>query len=122
MKPGVPVTIEDIVHRGMVAGAPFPDLYDWTWGEILEYIDCKEEARRDTLRDEAAMSFRTVNLMMKMISADKGAKFNVMDAYEFLWTPIERLKARNEEARRKMEASAARGKAMEDAKARGLIP
>lgn len=106
----------------MVAGAPFPDLYDWTWGEILEYINCQEEAKRDAMREEASMSFRTVNLFMKMLSADKGQKFSVMEAYEFLWTPMERLKMRNAEARRKMEASAARGKAIEDAKARGLIP
>ena len=40
-----PVTVEEMIHQGMVYGLPFPEIYDLTWGEIAEYIQCKTEAR-----------------------------------------------------------------------------
>lgn len=88
----------------MVAGAPFPDVYDWTWGECLEFVDCREEARINAMRDDAAMYFRHASLLSRMMTAQKGAKFKVLDEFDFLWTDEERKELKREEIRRKLLA------------------
>lgn len=74
----------------MVYGIPFPEIYAWTWGEIVDYITGVDKKRREELRTQALMNFRTANLIARMVSAQRGQKFNVMDEYEFLWTKEER--------------------------------
>lgn len=81
----------------MVAGAPFPDLLEWTWGEVVEFISCRNEARRDALRDWATMLFRTSFLTGKVFSAKRGEKFSVMDEYGFLWSDEERKEHQTEQ-------------------------
>lgn len=88
----------------MVAGAAYPQILDLTWGEITEIIQCANEARRNRLRDDASMYFRSASLLCRMISAEKGTKFKVMDEYSFLWTDEERKEAKREELKRKLEA------------------
>lgn len=75
-----------------MAGAPFPDLLDWTWGEIVEYITCKNEATRDELRTQASMDFRHVMFLVKALNAKRGSKFSVVEEYDFLWSKEERDK------------------------------
>lgn len=75
---------------GMVYGIPFPDIYEWTWGEIQEYINCKLEHRRSQLKEDAAMYFTTASLIAKMVAGGKGQQFSISDEYKFLWTEKER--------------------------------
>lgn len=89
----------------MVAGAPFPDLLDWTWGEIIEFIECKNEARQEELRENASMYFHTVMMMGKVIGAKKGQTFKITDEYKFLWSQEDLDKMAMEEFERKMMAS-----------------
>jgi len=42
------------------------------------------------------MNFRTVSLLSRMVVAQRGQKFNVMDEYSFLWTDEERKEAKRE--------------------------
>lgn len=88
----------------MVAGAPFPDLLDWTWGELAEFIECRYEAKRSELRDQAAMSFQSALTFLKMFGAKKGTKFKVTDEYSFLWSQEEHQQMEIEEFERKMMA------------------
>jgi hypothetical protein len=78
----------------MVYGIPFPDIYDWTWGEIAEYINCCEEKQKDDLRIEASMLFRTASMLSRMVMGTKGTTFTVMDEYDFLWSKEEKQKAK----------------------------
>lgn len=80
----------------MGAGAPFPELYDWTWGELVDYINVREKNKRNDLRTQAMMNFKTVGLLSRMFSAQRGQKFNVMEEYSFLWTDEERNEAKRE--------------------------
>lgn len=73
----------------MQYGIPFPDIYDWTWGEIIDHINCRTEARRVELREEANMYFRTAALIAKMVGGNKGEQYEVTDEYSFLWTDEE---------------------------------
>lgn len=91
------MTVEELIHTGMVYGIPFPAIYDWTWGEIVEHIECKNETRKQELREEATMNFRTVALLARMLVGQSGQKFSVMDEYDFLWSDEERAEARRAE-------------------------
>lgn len=88
----------------MGAGAPFPDLYDWTWGELCDYISAVHEKARKDMQTQAMMNFRTVSLLSRMFSAKRGMKFNVMDEYDFLWTDEERNEAKRQALMNKLLA------------------
>ena len=89
----------------MVAGIPFPDIYDWTWGEILEYIRCKNEAQKDRLKADAAMLFKTAALIAKFQNGTNGAKLDVMNEFSWLWTDEERKEARVREIEAKFKVA-----------------
>jgi hypothetical protein len=74
----------------MVTGLPYPEILDLTWGEIIEFVKCKEEARKTELREQANMDFTHAMLVCKMLSAKKGKKFKVAEEYPFLWSESER--------------------------------
>lgn len=78
----------------MVAGIPFPDIYDWTWGEIVEFIVCKQEADTLELKSRATMDMTLASLIARMVMGKKGQQFNVMDEYKWLWTQEERNEAK----------------------------
>lgn len=79
-----------MIHLGMVAGAPFPGILDWTWGEIDEYLLCRNEAKLHDLRDEAAMLFRMAFLQNGLMNAKKGKRFDITQEFPFLWSDEER--------------------------------
>lgn len=87
-----------------MAGAPYPYLLDWTWGEIVEYIICKNEARKNELRTQAAMDFRLANNIIRFLNSKNGQSVKLMDLYPFLWSDEERRQATLDELERKMLA------------------
>lgn len=89
----------------MVYGIPFPEIYDWTWGEVVEYITCKTEARKSELREQATMNFKTVALLARMVSGSGGQKFSVMEEFDFLWSDEERADARRREIESKFRVA-----------------
>lgn len=101
------------MSKGIGAGIPFPDIYDWTWGEVQGYIKARNEAERDTLRTQAMMNFHTCQLLARMVSGRKGERLSVMDAFSFLWTDEERQQAKTDRIKRElMERSAVKPKPM----------
>lgn len=80
----------------MVAGIPFPDIYDWTWGEIVEFIVCKNEAKTQDLKAQATMDMTLASLIARMVMGSKGQKFDVMNEYKWLWTDEERAEAKKQ--------------------------
>ena len=93
-----------MISKAIGYGVDFPAVYDWTWGEVVDFINSKYQANRERRREEAEMHFHTVSLLARMFTAEKGAKFNIMDAYDFLWTKEEIAQAKAEERKRKLEA------------------
>lgn len=80
----------------MVAGAPFPDIYDWTWGEVIEYINCVDERLKDDYRVDASLLFNHATLIGSMFSGKSHRKISVMDSFSFLWSKKERDEVRAE--------------------------
>lgn len=95
-----------MVRKALEAGAEFPDVYDWTWGEIADYVNAKEQARREKARLDASLYFHTASLITKMLSANKGTKFSVMDTYDFLWSKEEHERAKAEARKQSLQAKA----------------
>lgn len=88
----------------MEAGAPFPDFLQWTWGELVDFISCKYEARKTELRERATMDFHFAQIICKMFNAKKGTKMNIMEEYDFLWSEEERRAAAIERFEQQMLA------------------
>lgn len=106
-----------MIHRGIVAGARYPDIYDMTWGEVNDFILARSEARRDEMREQASLYFSSVMLMNRSFAAKKNDKpLTLMDSFPYLWSDQERAKAKTEAFRRKVEGQAARRKAEEEIK------
>lgn len=78
----------------MVHGAPFPSLYDWTMGELIEFIQCKREARKNELKEQAIMDFKLASLISRMTFGQQGQTFELMEEYDHLWTFEERAEAK----------------------------
>lgn len=82
----------------------------------MQYIKAKNEAHREELKTEAQMRFKQAALVVRMLGAEKGQNFKVIDEFSFLWTDEERAKAKQDEIRGKMLNS------MERQKAKGAKP
>ena len=88
------MTIEELVEKGIQYGIPFPDIYDWTWGEIVNYINNKKEMRRLENQENAMMLFRTASLIAKFQSGTRGQKIKVIDEFDWLYTEEEKKQAK----------------------------
>ena len=84
------MTVEDVINMAVGQGADLFTIWQWTWGETLDYIKARKEARRMQLQDEAALQFRTANVLARMVAGNRGEKFTLMKEYPFLWTEEER--------------------------------
>ena len=91
-------------------------IWQWTWGETLAFIKARHEAQRHKMQDEAAVAFRTASVLTRMVTADRGTKFQLMDEYPFLWTEEERKQARVAAILADMEAQNARIRAAKRAR------
>lgn len=106
----------------MVEGAPFPDCLNWTWGEIIEFIKCCEESRRERLRDQARMQFYGAISQVKIMFAKKDEKLGVVDAYPFLWSDEEKKQMAEEENQREIDEFERRMMAMVRKEDRDKLP
>jgi hypothetical protein len=98
-----------MIHRAIGYGASFPDLYEWTWGELSSFIMAHMDHEKEQYRMHALMDMTQASIIARMFSGNSG-KMTVMDVYSFLWTQEERQKAKVERLRAKMEAEARKGK------------
>lgn len=73
----------------MQYGIPFPDIYDWTWGEVSDFIEAKREHRRQELKEEAQMLYKHAILVRKLFGGEAKRGINVIEAFDHLWTAEE---------------------------------
>ena len=93
-----------MIQTGMQYGVPFPEIYDWTWGEVSDYIRAKREARRLELREQAQMNFRTAVLLRKLFGGEVKQGINVVEAFDFLWSPEEIYQMQEQALKEQMKA------------------
>lgn len=69
----------------------------------MDFIRCKHKARKEEMREDALMYYKTASLISRMIGCMFGGKsrqFKIMDEYSWLWSDKERKEAENEEKMR----------------------
>lgn len=79
-------TVEDLIREGRIAGIPFFDVYNYTQGEIKEFVDAKNEADRRDLKNQAVVASKHAMLVSANVAgADVG---KIYDVFPF-WTEDE---------------------------------
>jgi len=89
----------------MALGAPFPQLYDWTIGELMDLIRGHEAIRKQELQTQASMLFRHASLVSRMVTGKKGDQFLMVDEFDFLWSDEEREEIKTQMWVNDLEAS-----------------
>lgn len=84
---------EDVVREGRIAGIDFFDIYDWTWGEIAEYVEITAERERRNNKALSLISFYGNNVLCKLFGSKE--QISVMEEYPF-WTEEEITEAKLE--------------------------
>lgn len=84
--------MEDVIQAGRIAGIPFFDVYDFTWGEVQEYCDVVAERNRAADIRQARLLFASASAIGQMFS-DRG-QVDFMTQYQWLFTDEELRQAR----------------------------
>ena len=77
-----------MIFEGRVAGIEFNDIWDWTWGEVLEFIRVVKERKRRENKDKAYIAFKEADLISGWIFEKK--ETSVVEAFPTFWTSEER--------------------------------
>jgi hypothetical protein len=77
-----------LIFEGRVAGIEFNDIWDWTWGEVLEFIRVVQERKRRENQDKAYIAFKEADLISGWIFEKK--EMSVVEAFPTFWTSEER--------------------------------
>lgn len=87
------MTVEDVIREGRIAGIDFFDIYNWTWGEIAEYVEIVSERERRRNKALSLISFYGNNVLCKLFGSKD--TISVMEEYPF-WTDEEQTEAKLE--------------------------
>ena len=79
-------TIEDLIKEGRIAGIPFFDVYNYTQGEIKEFVEAKNEADRRDLKNQSVIASRHAMLVCANVAGADAGK--IYDVFPF-WTDEE---------------------------------
>ena len=82
------MTVEDLIREGRIAGIDFWGIYDWTWGEISDFIFIQHEKERRRLKEQANLSYINASIIARMISGD-GKRIDPVKEYSHLYTDEE---------------------------------
>lgn len=94
------MTVEELVNLGIQYGIDFPDIYDWTFGEIVNYIKAKKEANRKSRQEDALLLFKTASLVARFSNGTSGQKISMMKEFDYLYNDEEKIEARKQEVLR----------------------
>lgn len=80
------MTEEEVIAEGRKAGIDFWEIYDWTWGEIQEYLMVDYERRREEYKQLSIISFCQAQVIAESIFGN--GKLLVYEEYPY-WTDEE---------------------------------
>lgn len=105
---GKELTTELLIDEALIAGVSFFEVYDYTFGELVQIVHAKNERERRKNQASALIAKRQAELITMYI-ADKGADLKIYDIFPF-WTNEERKEMLIEEYKNKMLSIAAKGR------------
>lgn len=95
------------MFEARIAGIDFNAVYDYTWGELLEYIRAVNERKRREHQHSASIAYHQAYLISKLISDGGGTK--LYEAFPY-WNEEEINQFRIEELGHYMRSQAQRGR------------
>ena len=108
--------MELLISEAVGQGADPLEIYEWTWGEAVMFVQARKDAWRRRMQDLACIEFKTASVIARMFNGKRGEKFRVMKEYEFLFTDEERKQTKVNEIINQFEAANKRIRAREKAK------
>ncbi|MDE5781483.1 MAG: hypothetical protein K2I03_08405 [Lachnospiraceae bacterium] len=81
------------MFEARIAGVGFFDVWNYTWGELIEYIQIFNERERRKYKNESIIAFRQAELTASWIW--KHTDMNVADAFPY-WSEEEKKQTRLE--------------------------
>lgn len=97
-----------LIDEALIAGVGFFDVYDYTFGELVQIIKAKNERSRRNNQSMAIIAKRQAELIT-MYVAGKGSDLKIYDIFPF-WTKDEKREMLIEEYKNKMFSIAAKGR------------
>lgn len=76
-----------MIREGRIAGIDFWDIYDWTWGETIEYIKVIQERFRRQNQDLSIISYVAANYILGQIGG-QSENLTIEEMYPY-WTQEE---------------------------------
>jgi len=97
-----------LIDEALIAGVSFFDVYDYTFGELVQIILAKNERKRRESQTSALIAKRQAELITMYI-AGKGGDLKIYNIFPF-WTNEEKKEMLIEEYKNKMLSIAAKGR------------
>lgn len=97
-----------LINEALIAGVGFFDVYDYTFGELIQIVNAKNERDRRNNQTSALIAKRQAELVT-MYVAGKGSDLKLYDIFPF-WTNEEKQTMLVEEIKNKMFNIAAKGR------------
>lgn len=99
------MTEEEVLFEGRVAGIDFWDIYNWTWGEIRDFVLVYNERERRKNQERSIIAFIHARLAAQMIFSDSKENLYVQNEFPF-WTEDEQREMRIARLRQTIESHA----------------
>lgn len=84
------------MSEAMICGIDPMNIYDYTWGELIDYVNSANERMRRTAKQTAKVAFGMVGLMFSQ------KEQTIYDAFPFCFTEEEIREAEVEKYRQRM--------------------
>jgi hypothetical protein len=95
------MTEEEVIREGRISGIDFFDIYDWTWGEVEDYVDVQYEKERRKRQDDSLIAYIQAQLTIRMMTE----KEPIILEEEFpYWTEEEQTELRIDRLKKKLLA------------------
>lgn len=101
------LTPDALIKEALIAGVSFFDVYDYTFGELVEIVNADFERTRRQNKDQALFVMREAELV-SLYLAGEGKDLRIYDIFPF-WTAEEKKEMLLNEYKNKMIAIAAKG-------------
>ena len=97
-----------LIHEALIAGVGFFDVYDHTFGELIQIVDAKNERNRRNNQDLSIIAMKQAYLTA-LYATGKGFDLKIYDIFPY-WTKEEKREMLVAEWKNKMYNIAAKGR------------
>lgn len=95
------MTLDELVKEGRTCGIGFFDIYDWTVGEVVEYIDCYKEDLNRRYQNLSIIAMKEAELIARFCFGTGNKQMRVFEEFPF-WTQEEKADIYNTEMKKKI--------------------